>query len=249
MVRKLFQYLLLALVMLLVFLASALLAMRFAIHGREVRVPKLAGLTPVQAERLANDEGLVFSIGGRFYSQDVPAGRIISQAPAAGVTVRRGWKIVASESLGRQRAAVPDLLGQSYHAAAINLGHRGLEIGNVATVHLPGAAPQVVVAQNPRPESNDVSSPRVDLVLSAPDNGQQFVMPNFVGQSLTKAAKDVQSAGFELGKLPAEAYTSEGHLLSIPIARQYPAAGEKVTRGTRIYFAIKKGAEKNSSQQ
>lgn len=240
MLRKLFQYLLLALVLLLVFLASALLAMRFAIHGREVQVPKLAGMTPSQAERLANDEGLVFSIGGRFYSQDVRAGHIISQAPAAGATVRRGWKVVASESLGPQRAAVPNLLGQSYHAAAINLGHRGLEIGNVVTVHFPGVPPQVVVAQNPRPDSSDVSSPRVDLVFSAPDNGQQFVMPNFVGQFLPKAAKAVEEAGFELGKLTPDAYTTDGHLAAVPIARQYPPAGEKVTTGTKIYFGLKK---------
>lgn len=240
MVRKLFQYLLLALALLLVFLTSALLAMRFAIHGREVQVPRLAALSPSQAERVANDEGLVLSVGGRFYSSDVPAGRIISQAPAAGSTVRRGWKVVVSESLGPQRAAIPNLLGQSYHAAAINLGHRGLEIGSVATVHFPGAPPQVVVAQNPRPDSSNVSSPRVDLVLSAADNGQQFVMPNFVGQLLPKAAKAVESGGFELGKLPADAYTSDGHFAAALVARQFPQAGQKVTAGTTIYFGIKK---------
>jgi beta-lactam-binding protein with PASTA domain len=144
---------------------------------------------------------------------------------------------------------VPNLLGQSYHAAAINLGHRGLEIGNVVTVHFPGAPPQIVMAQNPRPDSNDVSSPRVDLVLSAPDNGQQFVMPNFVGQPLPKAAKAVEAAGFELGKLPAEAYSSDGHFLTVPVARQYPAAGEKVTTGTKIYFGLKREAEKAGSGQ
>lgn len=242
MVRKLFQYLLLALVLLLVFLTSALLAMRFAIHGREVHVPKLAGLTPAQAERAANDEGLVLSVGGRFYSPDVPTGRIISQTPAAGATVRRGWKVVASESLGPQRAAIPNLVGQSYHAAAINLGHRGLEIGSVATVHFPGAPPQVVVAQNPRPDSGNISSPRVDLVLSAADNGQQFVMPNFVGQLLPKAAKAVEAAGFELGKLPAEAYSSDGHFVSVTVTRQFPQAGQKVTAGAKIYFGVQKDA-------
>lgn len=248
MIRKLFQYLLLALALLLVFLASALLAMRFAIHGREVKVPKLAGLTPSQAERLANDEGLVLSIGGRFYNQDVPAGHIISQAPFQGSTVRRGWKVVASESLGPQRAAIPDLIGQSYHAAAINLGHRGLEIGSVASVHFPGVPPQVVVAQNPRSDSSNVSSPRVDLVLSATDNVQQYVMPNFVGQLLPKAAKAVEAAGFELGKLPQESYTPDGHLTSLPVARQFPAAGEKVTAGAKIYFAVKKETRDKTSE-
>ena len=58
----------LSLVLLLVFLSSALLAMRFAIQGREVHVPRLTGLTPLEAERVANSDGLVLSVESRFYS-------------------------------------------------------------------------------------------------------------------------------------------------------------------------------------
>ena len=72
MLRKLVQIVLKGLVLLLVFLAAALLSMRFAIHGREVRVPKLIGLSPAAAERAANAEGLVLSVESRFYSPDVP---------------------------------------------------------------------------------------------------------------------------------------------------------------------------------
>jgi len=50
--RKLLKYFFLGLVLLLVFLSSALLAMRFAIRGREVHVPRLTGLTPAEAEPL-----------------------------------------------------------------------------------------------------------------------------------------------------------------------------------------------------
>jgi hypothetical protein len=49
-----------------VFLSSALLAMRFAIQGREVQVPRLSGLTPAEAERVANSDGLVLSVESRF---------------------------------------------------------------------------------------------------------------------------------------------------------------------------------------
>src|SRR5690348_4710690 len=169
-------------------MASALLAMRFAIHGRETRVPKLTGLTPADAERTANAEGLVISIENRFYSADVPAGRVASQMPAAGTTVRRGWRIMLSQSLGPQRAAIPNLIGQSQLAAGINLRRRGLEVGSISTIHLPGAVPQTVVAQSPPPDAKVVTSPRVNLVLAAPDNVPQYVMPSFVDKPLAEAA-------------------------------------------------------------
>ena len=149
MLRKVIKYFFLGLVLLLVFLSSALLAMRFAIQGREVHVPRLSGLTPAEAERVANSDGLVLSVESRFYSPSVPAGRIISQSPAPNATVRRGWKIRVAASLGTQHAAVPNLIGQSQHAAGINVSRRGLEIGTVAAIHLPGAAPDTVLAQSP----------------------------------------------------------------------------------------------------
>lgn len=196
---KFLKYLLLGLILLLVFMASALLSMRFAIHGREVKVPTLAGLTPLEAERKANAEGLVISIESRFYSADVPAGHIASQVPAPGSTVRRGWKILLSQSLGPSHAAIPNLAGQSELAADINLRRRGLEPGSIATIHLPGAAPQTVVAQSPPPDASNITSPRVNLVVVAPDNAPRFVMPSFVNKPLDQAAAAVQEAGLTLG--------------------------------------------------
>ncbi len=48
---RIFRGLLYALILVLVGLASALTAMRFAIHGREVTVPKVVGLTPAEAQK------------------------------------------------------------------------------------------------------------------------------------------------------------------------------------------------------
>ena len=251
--RKFLQYLLLGLVLLLVFMASALLSMRFAIHGREVQVPKLAGLTPADAERRANAEGLVTSIENRFYSADVPAGRIVSQMPAAGATVRRGWKIQLSQSLGPQQAAIPNLAGQSELAAGINLRRRGLELGTISSIHLPGAPPQTVVAQSPPPNARTITSPRVDLVLTAPDNAPRFVMPNFVNKPLVRAAEAVQQAGLKLGgkwgaiakasardgKTPGKENLPPLPALTGTVVKQYPLAGQKVSPGTEVYFEVK----------
>ena len=241
MLRKLIKYTFRGLVLLLVFLSSALLAMRFAIQGREVKVPRLTGMTPAEAERAANSEGLVLSIESRFYSPTIPQGRIVSQAPAADAPVRRGWKVRVAESLGPQRAAVPNLLGESEHAAGINISRRGLEIGTIGTLHLPGAQPDTVVSQNPPPDTTEAASPRVDLIFSAPDNTQFYVMPNFVGHSLAEATAAVQKAGFTLGKVHEA--SDDSNSSSIPsgaIAHQFPAAGQRIAAGATISFDVKK---------
>jgi beta-lactam-binding protein with PASTA domain len=215
--------------------------MRFAIQGREVHVPRLTGLTPAEAERVANSDGLVLSVESRFYSASVPAGRILSQAPAPDSTVRRGWKIRAAESLGPQRAAVPNLIGQSQLAAGINVSRRGLEIGTVGSIHLPGATPETVVAQSPRAEATEVTTPKVGLIVSAADNSQRYVMPSFVGKSLAEASVAVIKAGFTLGKVhnvssePANPAGEPGMIL-----RQFPPAGQRVTAGATISFDVRK---------
>src|SRR5579864_5232536 len=106
--RRFFRYLVRVLVLIVVFMASALTAMRFAIHGRQTTIPKEIGMAPVQAERLLADHGLVLDREDRFFSTDVPEGRIMSQAPQPGAEVRRGWRVRVAESMGPQRMVIPN---------------------------------------------------------------------------------------------------------------------------------------------
>ena len=57
--KPFFRFAILALTLVLVALGSALTAMRFAIHGQEVEVPALVGLSPVDAGRLVSGLGLL----------------------------------------------------------------------------------------------------------------------------------------------------------------------------------------------
>jgi beta-lactam-binding protein with PASTA domain len=239
---KVVKYFFLSLVLLLVFLSSALLAMRFAIQGREVHVPKLTGLTPPEAERVANSDGLVLSVESRFYSSSVPQGRIVSQSPSPDATVRRGWKILVAASLGPQRAAVPNLIGQSQHAAGINVSRRGLEIGTVASIHVPGVPPETVVAQSPPPDATEVTSPKVGLIFSAADNAPRYVMPKFVGRPLAEASVAIIKAGFTVGKVHIVESGNDDDSTAPHgvILRQFPLAGQRVAAGAVISFDVRK---------
>jgi beta-lactam-binding protein with PASTA domain len=137
---------------------------------------------------------------------------------------------------------VPNLLGQSQHAAGINISRRGLEIGAIGTLHLPGAQPDTVVGQNPSPDTTEAASPRVGLIFSAPDNAQIYVTPNFVGRSLSEAATAVLKAGFAMGKVRQVAATGESNVSGASgiIVRQYPPAGQRIAAGATVSFDVKK---------
>jgi eukaryotic-like serine/threonine-protein kinase len=235
-VLRFIKYFLLGLVLLLVCFASALLSMRFAIHGREVRVPKLVGLTPVEAERQALSQGLVISIENHFYSANIPEGYIVAQSPDSGAKVRRGWKVRVAQSLGPQRASVPNVVGESERVAELNISRRGLQIGTATTIHFPGSQPATVIAQSPPPDARNAASPKVSLLIAAPDNGESYVMPNFVGQPISETESAVLQSGFNLGKV--------NYIKGLPgssgiILKQNPPAGQKIMAGATISFEVR----------
>jgi beta-lactam-binding protein with PASTA domain len=256
-VIRFFRLLVRSLLLLVIALLSALLAMRLAIHGREVRVPNLAGLTTLQAQQTANASGLIVSVEERFYSSDVAAGKVITQMPTANSKVRRGWRVRVTESLGPQRVTIPDLVGQSERAATINLRQRGLELGTVATLPLGDAAVGQVIAQEPPPNA-DASSPKVSLLVGEKPAPAGYVMPNLVGRSLTQAKAMLARAGLEIERVTATAQPvpsaplvadgispAAAPVIDIPpssgiVLAQSPAPGARVSTDTSIKVQVER---------
>ncbi len=237
--RRFFGVVVRVLILLVVGMASALTSMRFAIHGREVQVPKLVGMTPSDAERAANANGLTLFRENRFYSSEVPAGKIISQLPTPGSVVRSGWRVRVAESLGPQTIVIPSLIGQSPRAAEINIRRRGLEMEGIATVVLPGAPADQVIAQSPAPNAKDVSSPKVGLLTTAPEGEKAYVMPELSGMTLGAASVAITDVGLKLGNV-ATAKSDQDPLIPAPprtepvIVRQSIPAGQKVLTGATV---------------
>ena len=176
--RRFMRWLVRVLVLILVFTASMLTAMRFAIHGRQTAVPKIVGMSPGDAENALAAHGLVLDRSDRFYSAEVPAGKIVSQVPMPGEVVRRGWRVRVAESMGPQRVTIPDLTGDSERSAEINIRRRGLEMGSRAVAEIENATPDQVVAQTPPANATNVSTPRVSVLIAATEDRKSFVVPD-----------------------------------------------------------------------
>ena len=248
--RQFFRMLLLALVLLTVALISALTAMQFAIHGHEVTIPKLVGMTPLEAERAASASGLQVAIERQFYSPDIPEGRIMTQMPLPGTKVRRGWMIRVAQSLGPQRVAIPDVTGQSERVAELNIRRRSLNLASIAQMNLPDTSAAQVVSQSPPANASGVAAPKISLLVSSGPEPASYVMPDLTGQPLGSATLALQDAGLRVGRVSLFSASPSSGAPVVPtpvsepsaasmIVTQSPAAGQKVVAGSAVNFEVR----------
>ena len=243
--------------MLMLLIAVAMLAaittMHFAIHGAEVQVPGLNGMTVVEARSQAAGLGLNLDVDNRYYSGDVAAGHIISQSPSPGTVVRREWRVRVAESLGPQKVEVPDTVGKEERTAVLELRRIGLEVG--ATAQLPYGSPRraaegTVLAQDPPPHAQGIAQPSINLLVAVPDDEAPdgFVMPDLTGLPLASAQAQLASVGIKavtprVAEAAATVSSSGDAPLSPPVRpgsvkSQQPIAGARVDQSTPVRLTV-----------
>lgn len=250
---KLFlRFALVGLILMMVALTSAVITMSMAIHGAEATVPNLVGMSPAEGERTVANLGLSLLVERQYYSADVSEGRIMTQVPPAGTRVRRGWQVRVAQSLGPQRVAIPDVLGQSGRAADLNIRRRGLDVSSEAYLQLQGSTSDQVVAQSPPANTTGVSAPRISLLIGAPAQPQSFVMPSFIGQPLGTVNLALLDAGFHVGAvtvspgLPQVTNSPTAQQGPPPqpspasiVVSQSPTPGQRINAGASINFEVR----------
>jgi len=184
----------------------------------------------------------------------------MSQLPLPGTKVRRGWQVRVAQSLGPTRVAIPDVTGQSEHAAELNIRRRGLDVASMAVVESPGIPADQVLAQSPSANATQVLAPKISLLVTVTAAPPAFVMPSFVGQPLGTVSRTLQDEGFRLGNVsvaaplvaPTDDTTTPAAtpptVSAAPpaqptpasiIVSQAPAAGQKVLAGTALNFEVR----------
>jgi len=241
-------------VMLLIAVAllSAITTMHFAIHGAEVKIPALKGMTVVEARSQAAGMGLNLDVDNRYYSADIAAGHILTQSPPPGSVVRREWHVRVAESLGPQKVDVPDTVGTDARVAALRLRRAGLEVGVTAKLPWPDAQDGTVLAQDPPAHSQGIARPSVNILVAAPDNisPDGYVMPDLTGTPVIAAQAMLNKIGLKVDtpsyadvSIPTVSTGTEQPKSPIPpgaIIAQQPMAGARVDQTTIIRLTAAK---------
>jgi serine/threonine-protein kinase len=209
---------------------SALLAIRFAIQGREVAVPDVVGKKAVEAQQILQGRGIGIRIDDHIYSA-LPPDDVARQSPPAGTKVKVGQFAHVALSLGPRKATIPLLEQKSIRAARIELLRSGLQIGEISSVYLVGPNEETVIRQDPAAGKSDITSPHVNLLVSLGDRPLAYVMPELAGVTLAEAEARMSAAGLKLGKLTFSPTPGGQHgvVLAQPIPR-----GSRVEAGTPV---------------
>ena len=245
-----FQIASLVLLLVAVALLAAITTMHFAIHGAEVQVPALTGMTVADARSQTAGLGLNLDVDNRYYSADVAAGHILSQSPAAGTVVRREWLLRVAESLGPQKVDVPDMVGKDERVAALTLRRVGLEVGATARLPWGKTADGTVLAQDPPAHARGIARPSINLLLAAPgdDAADGFVMPDLVGLPVVSAQAALAKVGIQAAEptyvaVPVGPVGSGDAPIRPPVipgavTAQAPAAGSRVYQSTVVQLTV-----------
>jgi beta-lactam-binding protein with PASTA domain len=249
-IKNFFRIASLLLVLITVALMAAITTMHFAIHGAEVQVPALKGMTVADARSETAGMGLNLDVDNRYYSGEVAAGHILTQSPAAGTVVRREWKVLVSESLGPQKVDVPDTVGSEERVADLTLRRAGLEVG--ATVRLPSekATAGTVLAQDPSGHAQDIAQPSVNLLVAAANDETPdgYVMPDMTGMQAAVAQAELAKVGIKamrasLVNVRIPPVGSGDALPKLPVMpgavlAQTPAPGSRVDQSTVVKLTV-----------
>ena len=246
-----FQVASLLMALVAVALLAAITTMHFAIHGAEVQVPELKGMTVPDARSQTAGLGLNMDVDNRYYSGDVAAGHILSQSPEPGTVVRREWKVRVAESLGPQKVEVPQTVGLDERVAALQLRRVGLEVGVTARLPWGKAAEGTVLAQDPPARAQGIAQPSINLLVAAAstDAPDGFVMPNLNGLPVVAAQAELTRVGIQstakFVDVPVGPIGKEGTAPVLPlrpgaVIAQQPPAGSRVEQSAQALLTVAK---------
>jgi beta-lactam-binding protein with PASTA domain len=247
-----FRVAMLLMLLVAVALLAAITTMHFAIHGAEVQVPALKGMTVADARSETSGLGLNLDVDNRYYSGEVAAGHILTQSPPAGTVVRREWRVRVAESLGPQSVDVPNVVGTTERAASLGLRRAGLEVGEIARLPDGAVADGTVLAQDPPAHARGIEQPSVNLLVAAPDDEAPdgFVMPDLAGLPIVSAQAELAKVGIKTATpsyvdVPVAPVGRGNAPPALPVrpgavVAQSPAPGARVDQDTTVKLTVAK---------
>ena len=205
--------------------------------GARVVVPSVAGLTVKSATAQFASLGISGEVQEEVFSEEVPAGKIISSHPAGGGKVKPGGVVTLIVSKGKERYDVPNLAGLTPEAAATLLSDNTLTLGTQSESYSSAIPQGSIISSSPRAGEQVKRESRIDIVISK--GIEQINALDYVGKSGEQALNELTNAGFDV--TPTYVY-DEKELKGIVIS-QNPNGSQTLPKGTKIAVTISKGSE------
>ena len=206
--------------------------------GKDIEAPDFKNMTLKEAKLAAKEYKLHIKKGDEVVSEDVEKGKIVSQDPEAGTTIKTGSTITVNISNGLGDGSVPDLRGKKQSELADYLEAAGFKLGTVSE-EASDQEKGTVLSQNPSAGDEVEKGTAINVVVSDGSKAKATV-PYLVGKSVNDAQSALSKAGLSLGSISYE-YSStyaEGEV----IWQQYDANAQ-LDKGTSVRIRVSKGSK------
>lgn len=198
----------------------------------ELAAPNLEGMTVTEARERWRERGLVVVEDGEREGSGAPPGTIVAQRPPPGAALSADSKeirvIVAKEG---EDLPVPEVVGLEYEKARTMLEKAGFDVAD-PTREASEEPKDSVLRQVPGANSRARRGSIVRLVVA---ETAALEVPKVSGMYLSKARRELENAGLELGNVRRVEHAELGEDY---VLRQNPSPGEKVPPGTEIELVI-----------
>lgn len=185
------------------------------------KIPDLRGRALSDAEAALRTAKLSPQVSHR-YDDKVDSGKVISQTPAAGRSVRPGTLVYLVVSRGPAPIAVPTLVGKNVDDASKELADAGLR-ADVTRAYSEQVDKDVVISQNPT-GGTLVRGSKVALKVS--DGPPPVPVPDVTGKQIADAKRILQAAGFKVQVIT--------FFFGDTVFNQSPGAGHKAPKGSTV---------------
>jgi serine/threonine-protein kinase len=194
-------------------------------------VPDVVGQPVKSATKTLEEAG--FKVDQRdAASEDVPKGRVISTSPDAQTPIDVGATVILTVSSGREKVAVPDVVGQDREDARAQLEQAGFVVDTKQQDdrdHDPGT----VLSQDPAAGTQLAQGKTVTItVAKEPDT---TTVPDVVGRGVNEAVNLLSDAGFVPNQVTQNVSerSQDGKVLS-----QSPQANTDAKSGSRVTITV-----------
>lgn len=159
-------------------------------------LPKLAGESLPAAQSAVKRAEMAMGPVTERFDENVPAGVVLSQTPAAGTDVRRGTRVSLVVSKGPRPIPVPSVVGRDRSDAVKAIEDAGLSAevapGEVFDRTVPKGA---VVSQSP---ANGMLARGGTVSLTLSKGPRMVEVPSYIGKQATDARKALEALGFQV---------------------------------------------------